>query len=219
MSKIFTEQLRVPPASNTWNADGEGMHSLFPMDLLRGLNNLATYCNPHLHYVQNSWSTSGNTGAFSEFYTGAGHECFMVQFPILIPLWAVRAAWTAGAGANSLSSSSLTAVGFYLAADPYTGVAGLGDGGDETNNGAFDTTNLTAGYGHRSVSITVAAGAYNVADDSSTGVVLTSTMMRPISTGAVGVNTKQLGYGILTATGGTSCALQLFDISVWFLPS
>lgn len=218
MSKTFTEQLRVPPASNTWNADGEGMHSLFPLDLIRGLNNLATYCNPHLHYVQNS-NGSAAPGGFQTAYSGAGHECFLVEFPLLIPLWASRAVWTAGAGCSSGSSSSLSAVGLYIAADPYTGVAGLSGGGDASNNGAFDTTNLTPGYGHRSVSLTVSAGNYGLADDSSTGITITNTLARFIDDGAGSVNTKRLGYAILTATGGTSCSVEIHDVSIWFLPS
>ena len=218
MSTTFTEQLQLPPASNTWDADGEGMHSLFPLDLIRGLNNLATYCNPHLHYMQSA-NGSPSPGGFKTTYTGATRECFLVQFPVLVPLWGSRAVWTAGARSSSGSASSLTAVGFYLAADPYTGVAGASDGGDTSNQGAFDTTNLTTGYGHRSVSITVTAGNYGLADDSTTGVVLTNAMTRFISDGAVGINTKRLSYGILTATGGTSSSVEIHDISVWFLPS
>ncbi len=216
MTTTFTEQLRVPPASNAWDADGEGMHSLIPFDLIRGLNNLVTYCNPHLHYVQNS---NNDLGIFHVAYTGAGHECFIVQFPLLVPLWAVRAAWTAGAGPNAISGSSLSAVTLYIAADPYTGIAGLSGGGDATSAGAFDTTNLTPGYGARTKLTTVTAGNYGLIDDSGTGIALGNAMTRFISDGAVGVNTKRLGYAILTATGGTSCALQVYDISVWFLPS
>jgi hypothetical protein len=44
-------------------------------------------------------------------------------------------------------------------------------------------------------------------------------MTRFISDGAVGINTKRLGYGILTATGGTSSSVEIHDVSVWFLPS
>lgn len=206
MAKTFTEQVNLPPASAAWDADGEGMHTAYSYDLVRGLNNLGTYVNNHAHYVQGSSSTTATADGAVTHSADAGEELFMLQIPILVPLWAKRLVWTVGA---KPATGTLSTVTLYLAKTPYTG--NVVD--------AFSTANLTAGYKSRAVTVSLSAGTYGIADDSSTGVTpIDSDTCSDINAG-IGWHTKRLTYGIVTATAGTTASIQVYDSSFWFLPS
>ena len=216
MAITYTEQGNLPPIPTaaldaaSLTADGEGMHSLIPHDLVRGLNNLGTYVNPHVHYVQGASLTSltGAMGVVQVAYTGTTRECFMLQIPLLCPLWAKRMVWTVGATCTAVS---LSTVKVYMSRDPYTGVAGV--------SGAFDTTKLGTGYRSRSVSVGLSAGSYGLADDSSTGITpIDSDVSRDFNPGATSRG-KRGAYAIVTATGGTNASLEIDDCSFWFLPT
>lgn len=207
MAITFTEQGNIPPASaSSLTADGEGMHSYFPYDLVRGLNNLGTYVNNHLHYVQ-GWanSTSETHGRFVSAVSTTG-EHFLAQFPVFVPLWAVRMVWTAGA--RNVSGTSMTNVKVYLSRTAYIG----------NRSTAFDATTLASGYKSRTVTVSLSAGAYSLADDSSTGITpIDDNVTRKFSPG-IGRDTKRTGYAIITGTG-TSSTVAVEDFSLWFLPS
>lgn len=208
MAFTFTEQANLPPASaNSLTADGEGMHSLVPHDLVRGLNNLGTYVNNHLHYVQGSPATTLHlSGRVSVTYTGTARECFLLEVPVFAPLWAVRMVWTAGARCVAVSQSN---VKLYLAKTPYIGSA----------SSAFDTTLLATGYKTRTVSVSITTGQYSLADDSSTGITPIDDNATTLFSPGIGSNTKRKGYAIVTATGGTNATVGVEDITLWFLPS
>lgn len=207
MSKTFTEQVNLPPAGTPWAADGEGMHSAIPFDLARGLNNLGTYCNNHLHYVQGSSSTTTiSDGVIESLVHDPPQERFILEIPVLVPLWAYRLVWVAGAKCVAVS---LTAVTLYFAKDPYAG----------ERDDPFNTSLLATGYRSRAVSMSLTAGQYGLADDSSTGLDARSNdVARDINAG-IGLHTKRRGYAIITSTGGANATVQLYDTSIWFLPS
>jgi len=207
MAFTFTSQCNVPPASaSSLTADGEGMHSYFPYDLVRGLNNLGTYVNNHWHYVQASAvSTGQREGRAYASYTASATEMFLLQVPAFIPLWAVRMAWTAGARCVAVSQSNIRV---YLSRSPYAGVA----------TDPFDSTLIPASLS-RTVSVSITTGQYSLADDSSTGITPIDDSATFLISPGTGSNTKREGYVIVTATGGTNATVGVEDFSFWFLPS
>ena len=207
MAITYTEQACVPPTStDSLTADGEGMHTYFPYDLVRGLNNLGTYVNNHWHYVQasniNSLQRDGRAYAS---YTGSATEMFLMQVPAFIPLWAVRMVWTAGARCVAVSQSNIKV---YLSRAPYTGVA----------SDAFDSTLIPASLS-RTASVSITTGQYSLADDSSTGITPIDDSATFLISAGIGSNTKREGYVIVTAAGGTDATVGVEDFSFWFLPS
>jgi len=210
MSKTFTEQ-STPPSTNI-DADGDGMHSVLPYDMVRGLNNLGTYVNPFIHYAQSgSWNSStGASGLVSVTYTGASTERFMLQIPVVIPFWAVRMAWTVGA--RGMGATTLNTITMRLSKTPYTGPDG--------NDGAFNAAGIATGSLTRAVSMSLlTGGAYALADDSSTGITpITSDLYQLVDTNGES-KTRAITYAIVTATGGTSATVEVDDVTIWFLPS
>ena len=208
--KTFTEQLNMPVTAET--ADGQGMHSLIPHDFVRGLNNLGTYVNNHMHYVQGSGASmtvnafTAINGRMQNFYTGASREMILFQVPVFAPLWAVRMAWTSGARCVAVSMSTLTV---YLARDPYFG--------DATST--FDVTLLSSGYLSRvASSLGLTTGAYGFSADTTGITPIDNGCTRVFSPGQ-GRDTKRKGYLIVTGTGGTDATVAVEDFTVWFLPS
>ena len=197
--KTLTEQCGV--ATDAWTADAQGMHAHIPFDMVRYANNLATYCNNHTHFF------FGSLGPIQMSSTVA-REIFMCQVPIAVPLWAAKLRWTAGV---SCTTGTLTAASIYISPNVYSGV-----GGDGTvNQGAFDTLNLKYGYVTRSVSVSVSAGEYELADDSGTGIYpLDQSVVHRVSAGS-----KLVTNLIVTlTTGSANTAAELHDFTCWFTP-
>jgi hypothetical protein len=210
MGKTFTEQ-GTPPSSNI-DADGDGMHTLIPYDFVRGLNNLGTYVNPHIHYAQSgSYNLStGASGLITVTYVGASSERYLLQIPVIIPFWAIRMAWVVGA--RGMGATTLNTITTYLSKTPYTGPDG--------NDGAFNAAGMTTGYLSRAVSMsTLTGGAYELADDSSTGITPISGSLYQLIDSNGESKTMALGYAIVTGTGGASATIELDDFTCWFLPS
>ncbi len=210
MAITFTQQGNVPPSStNSLTADGEGMHSWIPLDLVYSLNNLGTYVNNHWHYAQASAPGTADTSGTRFVSTGStiGTEYFLTEFPVFIPLWAVRMVWTAGA---RCVSGTQTAVKVYLSRAPYIG----------SKVATFDTSLLTTGYKTRSVTVSLTAGQYSLADDSSTGITPIDDNATTKFSPGNGLQTKRKGYVVLTGVvGASSGAVSVEDFSLWFLPS
>jgi len=210
MSKTFTEQTSVISANV--DADGDGMHTLLPYDLVRSLNNLGSYVNPHVHYAQSGSfdPVSNATGKVSVSYTGASSARFMLQIPLLVPLWAARMVWVVGA--RGMGATTLNSITVHLSKTPYTGPDG--------NASAFNAAGVTASTNSpRSVSMSsLTGGAYELADDSTTGFAIDSTAYQLIDTNGDS-KTKGLAYAIVLATGGVNASVEVDDCVFWFLPS
>lgn len=208
--KTFTEQGGL--LSSNLDADGDGMHSLIPHDLVRGLNNLGTFVNPFVHYAQSGSfnSISNATGLVSVTYAGASSERYMLQIPVRIPFWAVRMLWTVGA--RGMGATTLNTITTYLSKTPYIGPDG--------NDGVFNALGMTTGYLSRSVSMSLlTGGSYALADDSSTGITPMSSAVYGLIDSNGESKTMALGYAIVTATGGASATVQVNDCTFWFAPS
>ena len=100
MAITYTDAANAPPSDaardashDDWLDDGEAMHSLFARDLPTQLNNLASYCQPWPQYVQTCDTTA--SGVLSISPTVAG-EYLVFQFPLVVPIGALRMFWTAG---------------------------------------------------------------------------------------------------------------------------
>lgn len=209
MAITFTDQCNIPPSgTDSLTADGEGMHSYFPYDFVRGLNNLGTYVNNHWHYVQ-AWqnTTLATAGRFKSVSSGAAHECFLFQIPVYVPLWAVRMVWTAGARCVSVSQSN---VKVYLSRSPYV----------QLSSATFDATTLAAGHKSRTVAVSLTTGQYSLADDSTTGITPIDDDSTALFVSGTGIGMKRKGYAVVTALmGGVDAIVGVDDFSLWFLPS
>lgn len=215
MSKTFTSQLSIPYAP--WTADIQGMHANIPFDFPTFLNNLGTFCNPHVHFFNGAADEVPGSTGHSGLTMGAGgaaREIFMCQIPVSVPPWAARMLWTAGVRGftGSISSTSV-----YLSPYIYTGVGGTSG----SNIGAFDLTNFVNGYSVRTVSTSAADGVYVLADDSSTG--FTDVRDRAILY-EEGTDTnpgaKLSTFAIITITTSSSDGgAELCDFTCWFDPS
>lgn len=205
MAKTFTEQCGLPQQSLA--GDSRGMHANIPFDYVRHANNLATYCNPHVHFFHGASDDTTNARLLMGI-TGAACEVFMCQIPLSVPPWAGKMLWTAGVSGNG---GSIAAVTVYASPFPYMGVGGT----NGSNLGPFDLFNLTHGYSTRSISISVADGAYGLADDSTTGLAVLDHCFRQYE----GAGTTLVTYAILTITSASSDAgVELRDFTCWFQP-
>ncbi len=213
MAVTLKEQVSLwPPATgggfDDWLNDGEGMHSIVPLDLVRHLNNAATYVQPWAQYIQ-----SAVGGTYSVSVTAAG-EYALMQCPIIVPLGAVRMLWAAGLIRDTASGNAMTACSVYLSTTPYVASA---------QGAAFVPTKLNVGGSAagqqiaRTVTINFTTAGYFLVDDSILGVTNYLAALNLVGNGAGAAYTSNV---IVTVTmiGGSSAAVLpgIADFSCWF---
>jgi hypothetical protein len=183
MGVTRTTQLALPPSAGAYQTEeGDGLHTLFAKDLVKGLNNLGSYVTGNRTcFVAGSDNAFGTISLLLGTGVTATTEFYAGQHPVIMPRGnPTRMLWTAGARATgdtgTAQAAEVSAVTVYLANRPYTGV---GPASPALTAQAFDATNLgTLGYNYvkrsKAATITDAAGTsgvYGLYDDSAVGLV------------------------------------------------
>lgn len=136
MAKVLTEQQRYLPARVTdpiMFGNGAPMDSRVAHDLVRGENNMQTYCEPSYGFVFDlSWAPNGVSNANSQCmfqrpsssYFADGYA-LLGQVPILVPTQAKKLNYSLGvyrfASASEVPISvKIPSISLYLAAAPVT---------------------------------------------------------------------------------------------------
>jgi len=207
MAITLTTQSHLLPSSGLI-ADGEGVHSLLPFDMVRSLNNLGTFVCPFAQYAQScapSSSSNPNGEILSSVSTTS--ERFLMQMPVAIPEGARRMLWVAGITIYAGSAWTLSDCKVYLSRHPYTG----------SSASAFSTNNLPTTYLSHSdgLSDTGSANAYEVRGSSVAG--LTPVDLTRVARGLNDSKPPWISNLILTATCSLAAAtVGIKDFTCWF---
>jgi len=206
MAITLTTQSHLLPSSGLI-ADGEGVHSLLPFDMVRSLNNLGTFVCPFAQYAQScapSSSANPNGEILSSVSTTA--ERFLMQMPIAVPEGAVRMYWHAGITIYAASSWTLSSVKVYLSRHPYTG----------SFASAFSTNNLPADY-QSSADTSTSTGSTNAYHLRGPATGLTPIDITKIVRGTSNGQPPWISNLILTATCNLAAAtVGIKDFTCWF---
>lgn len=218
MAITLNEQISIyPPGGGSgttdWLDDGEGMHTLVPLDLIRGLNNLGSYGSNWMQYVQQSNVGSGGStdpnGESIVTPTAGPGEYMVFQVPIVVPQGALQMLWAAGVTHASANPDVITAAKVYLSKFPYTAGALSSTLFDPTtlvttSGAVVSSTALTSGwFGSNSYNFTL--GTLTGQDDATVGDNI----------GNGSANYSNLIF-TLTCSSVSSLVMGVKDFTCWF---